>query len=322
MKKLELNQTTASNRKEWSWTPRNEARAADIKAVTDSMQPYWPLTVRQLYYRLISTDKVQASHWYWKNEQVDIYKALGRTMKWMRIENIVPMQCIKDTHRILTIKQGWDDMDDFISRKLDFTFAHYSRCLAQDQPRHIEVWLEKTALLDLVEPVADEFCRRVMVCKGYNSISFQAGFYHRAREAQKLGQVPTVLYFGDFDPSGVNMIYAAMQTIEDELFLDGVEYYRCGINPDHFSQLHAAPVPIKFSDSRSRRFIAEHGTTAYELDAFHPEELKTLVRQSISHFTDMEILEANQLLEERELENVDEMDNLLNQVREKVSTLA
>jgi hypothetical protein len=319
MEKLELDSTTASNRKDWAWTARNNARAADIKAVLEEMRPYWPLTERGLYYRLLP---VNGPHWEWNGKPVDVYKALVRTLKWMRIDDIVPTQCIKDSHRILTAKQGYDDMGHFISDRLDFSFTQYNRCLAQDQPRHIEVWLEKAALLDLVEPVADEFCRRVMVCKGYNSITFQVNFYHRAKAAQKLGQVPTVLYFGDWDPSGVNMLFAAMQTIEDELGLDGVEYYRCGINPGHFSQLHKAPVPIKPSDSRSERFVAKHGTTAYELDAFHPEVLKSLVKDSIQHRTDMEILDANIAIEDRETENTFEMDDLLDDIKEKVRSLA
>jgi len=322
MKKLNLDPTSVSHRKEWSWTPRNNARRDDIKTVLDEMRQYWPLTLRQLYYRLISSDLVQAPHWKWKGKPVDMYPALMRTMKWMRIHNIVPMSCIKDTHRILTVKRGYDDMNDFIENRLDFTFSSYSRCLAQDQPRHLEVWLEKQALLGLVEPVADEFCRRVMVARGYNSITFQAGFYQRASYALEAGLIPTVLYFGDFDPSGVNMIYAAMQTIEEELGLDDVEYYRCGINPSHFDNIHGSPVPIKPTDSRSRKFIEQYGATAYELDAFHPAELKHLVRESIKKMTDMEILEQNVNIESNELAAVDKMDEYLDGAREIIKQLA
>lgn len=147
-------------------------------------------------------------------------------------------------------------------------------------------WIEKATLLHVVEPIADEFCRRVVVCKGYGSITFQAQFYERAMEAIGYGQVPTILYFGDWDPSGVNMIQAAMETIHNELGLSSVEYYRCGINPDHFHELTADPIPIKYKDSRAKGFIKEHGTTAYELDAFHPKRLQELVRESIEVMTD------------------------------------
>lgn len=311
MEKLNLDSTTASSRREWAWTPRNKARRDDIVSVLDEMKPYWPLTLRQLYYRLISSACVSSDHWKWSGHQVDVYNAVGRTMKWMRIENIVPMCCIKDDHRTLTLKRGYDDMGSFIDNQLGFSFNMYSRCTAQEQPRYIEVWLEKGALLGLVEPVADEFCRRVLVARGYNSITFQAGFYQRATRALAAGQIPTVLYFGDWDPSGVNMLYAAMQTFEGELFLDGVEYYRCGINPEHFQYLHASPVPIKYTDTRARRFVQKHGDTAYELDAFHPRVLKELVRDSIREMTDMEIVRQQERIEKRELKKADWMDRYL-----------
>ena len=65
--------------------------------------------------------------------------------------------------------------------------------MAQKQENYIEIWIEKAALLHIVEPIADDFCRRVTVCKGYNSITFQAEFYKRAQEALGFDQQPVVL---------------------------------------------------------------------------------------------------------------------------------
>ena len=323
MEKLKLDSTTASKRNKWSWTPQNKARAADIMVVFKNMQKYLPITERALFYQLIP---VTGKHWEkggeHKGEQVNVYQALGRMLKWMRIDNMIPRNWIKDTHRTLTVKQGWDDMEDFVSDQLDFSFFGYNRCVAQDQPRYLEIWVEKDAVLDRVKPVADKFCRRVMVCKGYNSITFQVDFYLRAKAAQKQGQIPTVLYFGDWDPSGVNMIYAAMQTIRKELGLEGVEYRRCGINPEHFAHLKKDPVPLKKTDKRAKPFIKKYGTTAYELDAFHPEVLSALVKDSIIECTDMEILEANKEIEEKETDRALEMDYLLEETKEQVLTLA
>jgi hypothetical protein len=151
----------------------------------------------------------------------------------------------------------------------------------------------KEALLHIIKPVADEFCRRVTACRGYNSITFQTQYYERATNALSAGQTPIVLYFGDWDPSGVNMIYAAMQTLTEELGLYKVQYYRAGINPEHFEMIPADPVPTKSKDSRSRRFTEQYGFTAYELDAFHPNQLQQLVRESIGAFTDMTEFDEN-----------------------------
>ena len=91
----------------------------------------------------------------------------------MRIDERIDRDVVIDDHRIITAKMGFTDPEAFIEREINNLGCGYSRCNAQKQPRHIEVWIEKAALLRFVEPVADEFCRRVVVCKGYGSVTFQ-----------------------------------------------------------------------------------------------------------------------------------------------------
>lgn len=290
---LTLDEKTRSDRSKWSWTERNLNRADDILDEVNQLRKWWPVTARQIYYRLISSNAIQQDHWNWAGTRVDVYKALVRTLKWMRIDEKLSWGAITDEHRVTTPKIGYTDIREFIQSEMDNFLSGYSRCMAQRQENYIEIWIEKAALLHIVKPIADDFCRRVVVCKGYNSITFQTMFYERATEALSMGQQPVVLYFGDHDPSGINMINAAMQTLEDELGLYGIEYYRAGINPEHFDLIHAAPVPIKPGDTRSRKFIEQYGTDAYELDAFHPEQLQQLVSESIERFTDISAYNEN-----------------------------
>lgn len=311
MKQIELTEKTRSDRKPWKWTDLNVSRADDISSIFNELRRWWPLTERQAYYRLISSPLSKQAHWhqfgYSDRPGVNIYKTIGRTLKWMRINEKLPWNAIIDEHRVTTPKLGFENKEEYIEYKMDTLFEGYGRCMAQKQGYYLELWIEKAALLHIVKPIADAFCRRVVVCKGYNSITFQADFYNRATEAISMAQTPAVLYFGDWDPSGVNMIHAAIQTLQDELDLFGVEYYRCGINPDQFGDIPADPIPIKPSDSRAKKFIEQHGTMAYELDAFHPVQLEALVGRSIETFTDMEAYEANA---EREIEDWDELDKL------------
>jgi hypothetical protein len=309
--KLELNVTTRSDRTPWSWTRLNVNRREDVLSVFNGLREYWPLTERQAFYRLISSGAVTQAHWHQFSNpgrpRVDVYQALGRLLKWMRIDEVLPWEAIIDETRVLTQKVGYASAEAFIDRELDSMLSGYSRCLASDQTNHIEVWIEKQALLRLVEPVADKYCRRVLCCKGYNSISFQADFYHRMEDAKAAGLQPVVIYFGDWDPSGVNMLYSAMQTLGDELGLAGVDYYRCGINPEHFAGLEADPVPLKDTDSRAKKFIKQHGRTCYELDAFHPVELQNLVEKHIRRFTDIEKVSCNYQIQGEERDYLNDL---------------
>jgi hypothetical protein len=309
--KLELNSATRSKRAAWSWTAQNVKRRDDVLSIFNGLRKYWPLTERQSFYRLLSSRAVTQAHWHQFGDparpRVDVYGAVGRLLKWMRIDEILPWEAIIDETRVLTRKVGYGSAQDYIHSELAHMLSNYSRCLASDQANHIEVWIEKQALLRLVEPVADKYCRRVLCCKGYNSISFQADFYHRMEDAKAAGLQPVVLYFGDWDPSGVNMLYSAMQTLGDELGLTGVDFYRCGINPEHFAGLEADPVPLKDSDSRAKKFIKQHGRTCYELDALHPEALKTLVEEHIRRFTDIDKIFCNYEIEEGEQAFLDQL---------------
>jgi hypothetical protein len=307
MIKIELTDDVRSDRKPWAWTDLNEARAADILAVFNGLKEWWPIMERGAYYQLISSPRSKQDHWrQFGNPQKpfvkDLCNTMGKVLKWMRIDERLPWTAIIDEHRTVTAKLGFENTREFIEQELGVFLEGYGRCMAQKQDRYIEIWIEKAALLHIVKPIADQFCRRVIVCRGYNSVTFQADFYKRATEAQNLGQIPTVLYFGDWDPSGWNMLYAAVQTLIEELDLWGVEYYRCGVNPDQFKDIPADPVPVKPEDKRSKRFIKQHGTIAYELDAFHPQQLQGLVRKSIEQFTDMNAYKENEKLEAQDIE--------------------
>jgi len=310
-KPLELNDITKSTRKPWTWTPRNLKRRDDVLSVFNDLKQYWPLTERQAFYRLISSRAVNEDHWYQHGdprlERVDIYKTLGRLLKWMRIHEDLPWEAIVDETRVLTPKVGYASVKEFVISEFDYLLDGYRKCLAHDQKYHIEVWIEKQALLRVVRPIAESYCRRVLCCKGYNSVSFQVDFFYRMEQAKSDGKKPIVLYFGDWDPSGYNMPYSAMQTLRDEFGLTGVEYHRCGINPEQFGNVKADPVPIKATDSRAKKFIDLHGDTCYELDAFHPVELQNLVEANIRRFTNLHAITCNSIEEEDELKFIEEL---------------
>jgi hypothetical protein len=305
---LSLDENTRKKRRAWKWTELNRRRAEDVLQVVKDLYDYRPFTERHLYYRLISTDLTNQAHWRQHNNpdysKVNVYNVLSPLLKWMRIDDLLPWEVIADETRILTQKVGFDSAKEYVRQELDAFLRYYSRCVAQEQPNHIEVWIEKQTLLRTVEPVADEYCRRVLCCRGYNSMTFQADFYHRTMQAIEQNLRPVVLYFGDWDPSGVNMIHAAMQTIHDELGLDesAIDFYRCGINPEHFGMIYENPdpLPAKPTDSRAKDFIARYGPACYELDALHPRQLQDLVRNSIEAFTDLEVVACNAAIEDRE----------------------
>ena len=108
------------------------------------------------------------------------------------------------------------------------------------------------------------------------------------------GKTPIVLYFGDLDPSGVQMLEATIETLEDELDLYGVEFKRIGLNPEHITQysLPSDPTAAKRTDPRYRKYVKRYGNIAVELDAVHPKDLKNMIRRAIEAEIDMDDFEG------------------------------
>jgi hypothetical protein len=311
-----IDKSTRSNRRNWKWTVRNELRSKDVLMVANERQQYWPMTLRAIYYQIISPGICNHKHWQWNGKTVNIYNALKTLVKWMRIHDRLPWEAITDSYRFMHYSPRFENAKQFVETEQNGFLVGYSRCVAQNQPRHIEIWIEKNTLAHIVMPIGEKYCRPVIVCRGYNSVSFQTDFYERASDALYRGQIPTVLYLGDWDPSGENMIIAAAQTIQDELGLDGIEYYRIGVNPEHFNIMPSDPVPLKPTDARAKKFIEKNGKTCFELDALHPEQLIGIVEKNVQKFTNMEEAIRQERQGSVDEENIEKLRKKINPIIE------
>lgn len=123
------------------------------------------------------------------------------------------------------------------------------------------------------------------------------------------GQQPIVLYFGDLDPSGVQMLEATIETLENELDLYGVVFKRIGLNPEHISLYNLPPNPTaaKVTDPRYKEYVKKYGTVAVELDAVHPAQLKDMIRNAITAEIDEDLFEEQEQQEEIDQDRLDDL---------------
>jgi hypothetical protein len=300
------------SRRKWVWTDLQLEKADNVKTVCQELGSYWPLTLRQIYYQLVSKGQV-------KNTRSE-YNMLSKLVKWMRIDEKLPWDALEDRTRTITAKRGYTDLRDFVSSEMEYFLDGYTRCLIQNQGKHVEVWTEKDALLRIFEDVVYPYCIRAVVCRGYSSVTFIADFYKRAEKAISLGKEPVVLYFGDLDPSGVQMLDATIETLEDELDLYGVEFKRIGLNPEHIRQynLPSDPTAAKTSDPRYKKYVEQYGRVAVELDALHPAILESLIKHSIEAEIDMDLFEEQQ---EQEEEDEEKLEDIRDQVHEAIGNI-
>lgn len=317
MIEMDISNYEPEHRITWNQLQRN--RAYDIlKAI--AAESVFPIEVRDIYYAMIGA-ALKSSHWMSQKGKrkglpmKDPYgDAVVPLVHKMRIEGTIPRGAIIDESRPLTFKIGYSDLQDFIEDERENFLAGYNRCVAQGQPVYLEIWVEKNGAVRKVQMVTDRYCRRVLGCHGFSSLGALMDFETRALKAHEQSQRVVILYLGDWDPSGELAPYAFTYVLKKELGLDFVEVHRIGLNPDQLKLAQVDPFPPKPNDSRTKKFISEHGTKCFELNSLSTEKLQLIVTESIEAFTDIEVLETNRQIGDGE-------EKKINVMREKICNL-
>jgi hypothetical protein len=264
---------------------KNAERMAMITHATTIIEDYqaqgFTLTLRQLYYQFVSRDLIP-------NRQTE-YKRLGDIIVEGRMAGLVDWTAIIDRTRNLETLAHWDDVPDIV----DAISQQFRVDKWQDQPNRVEVWIEKDALVGVIQDVCEELDVPYFSCRGYTSISEVWSASQRLlRYKRKADQTPIILHFGDHDPSGIDMT----RDIRDRLRTFGLslELRRLALNRDQIDQYHPPPNPAKTTDSRYAGYIALHGTESWELDALEPQVLAALIRDEITELIDTDKWDAQQ----------------------------
>jgi len=152
------------------------------------------LTLRQLHYQLVTKN--------WIINHDTAYKKLGDILDDCRYAGVVDWDAIEDRGRVPHLVYDADG----VSEALDELHDYYRRNRQDGQTNVVEVWTEKDALSGILKRPAEKYHVRLVVNKGYTSSSAIYGAYERVLAAIKNDQRFTILYFGDHDPSGLDMV--------------------------------------------------------------------------------------------------------------------
>jgi hypothetical protein len=149
-------------------------------------------------------------------------------------------------------------------------------------------------LAGVLYDVTDPWDVPLMVTRGYSSLSFLAG----AAEAIAAQDRPVYLYyFGDFDPSGLDIPRHVEAQLRDLAPESDITFQRMAVTPEQITVLDLPTRPTKTSDSRSRAFT---GRASVELDAIPPGELRAQVEDCIARHVDEATLRRTEAIEREE----------------------
>jgi hypothetical protein len=259
----------------FSWQPTLQSLELLLQAREILTASPRPMTVRQLYYRLVAALVIPNS--------ARSYQNLVNLLTKARKVDLLDTSKFVDRARSVTKPRGYADLSDY----LDVVRESYARKPNDGQPHYVEVWTEKDALSAIIGDVIRPYGAHLVVCKGYPSytVLVEAGQRFNEELEGRLDSEVHLLYFGDFDPSGEDIF----RVISEEMFaLVGVDFEitKVALTPELVVEHDLPPIPTKASDSRSFGFRHTHGDAAVELDALPPEILEELVRDAVEEWFD------------------------------------
>jgi hypothetical protein len=262
----------------------------------DYREQGYDLSLRQLYYQLVSNNIVPNSE--------KSYKNIGNLVSDARLSGYIDWDMIKDRGREMVSNPHWDDPAEFMTA----VAPQYRFDLWEDQETYVEVMVEKQALEGVLIPVCRGLDVPFTANKGYSSSSALYEASKRFLKAAEQNKELHVIYLGDHDPSGIDMSRDVLDRLN--LFInvslgfqegegDLLNVNRVALNMDHIKQLKPPENPAKLTDSRADSYIAKFGRSSWELDAIEPRQLARLVTNAIRAVMDVKKFEKNERKQEQ-----------------------
>lgn len=165
------------------------------------------LTNRQLYYQLVGKDLIP-------NAQ-EVYKKICKIITDLRYAGIVDWETIEDKAREPKRKAQWNSIADIVESAVkQFRLPRW-----KDQETYIEMYCEKEAGINVLNPICEKYHIYFGFNKGYSSAAALYDLAKRLSVQIDNGKKVKLLYFGDHDPSGLDMVRDIKERVGE--FLDG-----------------------------------------------------------------------------------------------------
>jgi hypothetical protein len=292
--------------------PSQEVLVAAVNQILDKAGGE-KLTLRQIFYKLVVMKLFENT--------IGNYKLLSARLVIARECGDVDDRRIEDRARTISggdcsfrnPEEYYQDHENAFRR----CWSQYTRPFWLDQPRYVEVWIEKDSLSRIAIDAASRFNVTVCVGRGYSSYSYINEAVKRIirncgtdedDQGLILKRHPVILYFGDHDPSGSDMV----RDLESRLRRYGLDVtekdyqivHKIAITEKQIKELNLPTIPIskkkQEDDSRAKKFIKEFGKDTVELDTLDTALLKSLIRSSIEMCINGPIWESHQEASEGE----------------------
>ena len=272
-------------------------------------------TLRKMYYTLVSKQKMPNTK--------SMYNGLSKHTARAREHGFLPINCFRDRYSVINIDDKYlspeQIIDDHITSLEGLPQNYQGLPRWYRQFHYVEIWTEKDAMLDEFYSISEKEGLEVRIVShgGYVSLSQLNDSVKRLEKLiVKDGKRHIhILYFGDFDPSGVQMLEDIKNrlatvwsitngemkfTLKGETYEYSFHLQRVAVNEDQVIE-HKLPKDPQSdeemeklnNDTRTAGFVKTHGrvyaTEVDTLPALKAEVFEDMVVNGVNQYFDQDI---------------------------------
>jgi hypothetical protein len=149
-----------------------------------------PMTNRHTFYRVVSEGAIE------KTEQG--YRTVCRELVRLRRAGVIPFDWIADNTRWIRRPRTYKGLQEMLTESAKV----YRRTLWDRSLVHVEVWCESDSIASVLVDETYLWDVPLMVFRGYSSEGY---LYTLGEEIKAHGRLTQIYYFGDYDPSGIDI---------------------------------------------------------------------------------------------------------------------
>lgn len=298
----------------WSPSPDVLVIVRAVLAILREYSGYGPMTVRQIFYRLVG------QYDYPKDERA--YKRLCEYLVKARRAQMIPFGRIRDDGTISHLAggdTGRADVWEYVKSIIDHPANYLRLDRNTGQPHHIELWCEAAGMAPMLAQMVRYRDVSVYSTGGFSSVTVTHEVAMRIARRDK----PTYfLHVGDYDPSGESIFASMSQDIGSFISSEIGGYFypdtgrvedgdevpffiprRVALTEDQVEEFDLPSAPPKASDSRSRAW-EDDGRQTTQAEAMPPTLLESVIKEVVDELTDDDAIAKVEEQEEADKERL------------------
>jgi hypothetical protein len=274
-----------------------------INNILEAQRDYWPLSARQVHYRLLGPN-APLTHASKPNSRyvndLKSYRAVTDVLTRGRLEGLIDGDAIDDDTRPIDLNKAYNSPAEFLRQELKGFLKGYWRNRQQSQPNHIEIVIEKLTVRTILSQVSSEYTLPVSTIRGMGTTTPKKKLVDRFRRSRK--RRLTLLVVTDLDPAGDTIAEDLVKSFKRDYGIMNIEAFKVALTIEQVRHFNLQPsMEAKKKSPGYKAFVERYRITdAYELEAMEPADLSGLLRSAINNVIDVDLYNQELAAEEND----------------------